>query len=162
MKKSFVPVLIVFASLSFFNDAHSQIETRVGPMLSLASGDFDETGLGVVGEFGIAQKWSLAPQFILYFPGNNISLFELNINANYYFFNQDVFELYGLTGLNFTRLSFKDRFDNRTSNTEVGLNLGIGSNFQFGKTFVPFAEIRFTIGDYDQVVLGLGVKFNVK
>jgi hypothetical protein len=71
-----------------------------------------------------------------------------------------VFEFYGMGGLNFAHAGY----DNGTysdSNTEVGLNLGIGSNFQFGKNFVPFAEFRFTIGEYDQFALGLGVKFKL-
>lgn len=141
--------------------AYSQISNRVGPMLSLASGDIDETGIGVVAEFGVAQKVSIAPQFILYFPGNDFSFFELNLNANYYFFNQDVFELYGLGGLNFARFGYPVGGGERDSNTELGLNLGIGTNFQINKKFVPFAELRFTIGDYDQLALGLGVKFGI-
>jgi hypothetical protein len=138
----------------------AQISNRVGPMISFTSGDVDETGIGVVAEFGIAQKFSIAPQFLLYFPGNDASFFEINVNGNYYFFNQDVFELYGLGGLNFAHAGYDDGTTNY-SNNEIGLNLGIGSNFQFGKKFVPFAEFRFTIGEYDQFALGLGVKFNL-
>jgi len=151
--------------LAFATPVFSQIETRVGPMISFTGGDFDETGLGIVGEFGVAQKISIAPQFILYFPGNDVSLFEINLNGNYYFFNQDVFELYGLGGLNFARAGYKYTDINgntqKDSNSEIGLNLGIGTNFQLGKKFVPFAEFRFTLGDYDQIALGLGVKFNL-
>src|SRR5689334_3637138 len=152
--------------LAFATPVYSQISNRVGPMISFTGGDFDETGLGIVGEFGVAQKVSIAPQFILYFPGNDLSLFEVNLNANYYFFNQDVFELYGLGGLNFAHAGYKytDPFTGdkvKDSNSELGLNLGIGTNFQFGKSFVPFAEFRFTIGEYSQVALGLGVKFNL-
>jgi hypothetical protein len=147
-------LLIILAA--FATPVYSQISNRVGPMISFASGDVDEVGIGVVGEFGVAQKISIAPQFILYFP-DNFDFFELNLNANYYFFNQDVFELYGLGGLNFARASA-----NGNSNTELGLNVGVGTNFQIGKSFVPFAELRFTVGDYDQLALGLGVKFNLK
>jgi len=77
-------------------------------------------------------------------------------------FAQEVFELYGLGGLNFAHAGYNDpNGNNDYSNNEFGLNLGIGSNFQIGKTFVPFAELRFTLGEYDQFMLGLGVKFNV-
>jgi len=156
MKKVLVIAGFIALVSAFSTPVLAQINTRVGPMLAFASGDIDETGLGVVAEFGIADKISIAPQFILYFPGNDVDLFELNANANYYFFNKDVFELYGLGGLNFTRVSVGD-----FSNNEIGLNLGIGTNFQIGKTFVPFAELRFTLGEYDQFVLGGGVKFNL-
>ena len=164
MKKVILGACLLMV-LALATPVYSQIDNRVGPMISFTGGDFDETGLGVVGEFGVAQKVSIAPQFILYFPGNDVSLFELNFNANYYFFNQDVFELYGLGGLNFARAGYKYTDINgdtqKDSNSELGLNLGIGTNFQFGKKFVPFAEFRFTIGDYSQVALGLGVKFNL-
>lgn len=153
--------------IALASPVYSQISNRVGPMVSFTGGDLDETGLGIVGEFGVAQKVSIVPQFILYFPGNDLSLFELNFNANYYFFNQDVFEMYGLGGLNFTRGGYKynDPITGNTvkgSDSAVGLNLGIGTNFQVGKSFVPFAEFRFTIGDYSQVALALGIKFNLK
>jgi outer membrane immunogenic protein len=163
MKKViFVTALLLFTAAAF-NSAYAQkINNRVGPMLAFASGDVDETGLGVVAEFGVAPKMSVAPQLIFYFPGDNQSFFELNANLNYYFFAQDVFELYGLGGLNFAHAGYNDpNGNNDYSNNELGLNLGIGSNFQIGKTFVPFAELRFTLGDYDQFVLGLGVKFNL-
>ena len=156
MKKLIFATSLFVLVAAYATPVYSQISNRVGPMLSLASGDIDETGIGVVAEFGVAQKVSIAPQFILYFPGNDVNFFELNLNANYYFFNQDIFEFYGLGGLNFARIS-NDNF----SNSELGLNLGIGTNFEFGKKFIPFAELRFTIGDYDQLALGLGVKFGI-
>lgn len=160
MKKLILVTGLVVLVAAFATPAYAQISTRVGPMISFTSGDVDETGIGVVGEFGVGQKFSIAPQFLLYFPGDDFSFFELNINGNYYFFNQDVFELYGLGGLNFARWSY-DGPAGDDSGSELGLNLGIGSNFQFGKNFVPFAEFRFTIGEFDQFALGLGVKFNV-
>lgn len=160
MKKLFFVTGLVVIVAAFATPTYAQISNRVGPMLSLASGDVDETGIGIVAEFGVAQKIAIAPQFILYFPGNDQSFFELNLNGNYYFFNQDVFELYGLGGLNFARYAY-DGPAGEFSNSELGLNLGIGTNFQVGKSFVPFAELRFTIGEYDQLALGLGVKFNL-
>jgi outer membrane immunogenic protein len=160
MKKLIFVTGLVILVAAAATPVYSQITNRIGPMISFTSGDVDETGIGVVAEFGVAQKVSIAPQFILYFPGNDYSFFELNVNANYYFFNQDVFELYGLGGLNFARAGYDGPAGN-DSNSELGLNLGIGSNFQFGKNFVPFAEFRFTIGEYDQFALGLGVKFKL-
>jgi hypothetical protein len=162
MKKVLFVTVVLLFSAAAFNSAYAQkINNRIGPMLAFASGDVDETGLGVVAEFGMAPKVTIAPQFILYFPGNDQSFFELNGNVNYYFFAKDVFELYGLGGLNFARASAEDANGDTHSNNELGLNIGIGSNFQIGKTFVPFAELRFTLGDYDQFVFGLGVKFNL-
>jgi outer membrane immunogenic protein len=166
MKKNVLILLLILAGAFAGNNLMAQ-ENRVGFLIAFASGDIDETGIGAVGEFKIAPKWSIAPQLVFYFPddgnGADVSFFELNANVNYYFFSQDVFELYGLGGLNFAR--WKVDYDNNAfedrSDTEVGLNLGIGSNFDFGKKFVPFAELRFTLGEFDQTVLNLGMKFNL-
>ena len=159
MKKLIFVAGIIVVAVAFATPASAQINSRVGGMISFTGGDVDETGFGLVGEFGVAQKISIAPQIIFYFP-DNFDFFEVNLNANYYFFNQDVFEMYGLGGLNFSRVGYEVAGENE-SDTELGLNLGIGTNFQFGKKFVPFAEFRFTLGGYDQVALGLGVKFNL-
>lgn len=161
MKKLILVTGLVVLVAAAATPVYAQISNRIGPMISFTSGDVDETGIGAVAEFGVGQKFSIAPQFLLYFPGNDHNFFELNINGNYYFYNQDVFEIYGMGGLNFAHWSY-DTSVGDDSGTEVGLNLGIGSNFQFGKNFVPFAEFRFTIGEFDQFALGLGVKFNLK
>lgn len=158
--KKILLVIGLLAVMALASPVFSQINHRVGPMISFAGGDVDETGIGLVGEFGVAQKVSIAPQFIFYFPGDDYNFFEVNLNANYYFFNQDVFEMYGLGGLNVAHAGY-DGPGEDYSDTEIGLNLGIGTNFQLGKKFVPFAEFRFTIGEYDQFALGLGVKFNL-
>lgn len=159
MKNLFFVIGLLLILAASATPAYSQINNRVGPVLSFASGDFDETGIGAVAEFGVTDQVSVSPQFILYFPGNG-SFLEFNLNGNYYFFNQDIFQLYGLGGLNFARGTF-DRPGPDYSNNELGLNLGIGTNFEIGQNFAPFAELRFTIGDFNQLVLGLGVKFNL-
>ena len=159
MKKLIFAAGFIVALVAFASPAYSQINSRVGAVISFTGGDVDETGFGVVGEFGVAQKVSIAPQLIFYFP-DNFDFFELNLNANYYFFNQNIFEMYGLGGLNFSRVGYEVAGE-KESDSELGLNLGIGTNFQLGKKVVPFAEFRFTIGEYDQIALGLGVKFNL-
>jgi hypothetical protein len=161
--KKLIAILCVALTTSFMStEVFAQISNRVGPMLAFASGDIDETGIGVAAEFGVAQKVSIAPQLILYFPGNDTNLLEINFNANYYFFNEDMFEFYGLGGINFARFSYEVPGRNeRDANTELGINLGVGTNFEVTKKVIPFAELRLTIGDFDQVVLGLGVKFKI-
>ena len=162
MKNLFLVIGFLLALTVFAIPSYSQVTNRIGPMLSFTSGDFDEVGIGAVAEFGVADQLSVAPQFILYFPGNNVSLFEINLNANYYFLDHDVFELYGLGGLNIARASFDSPVTGESrSNTELGLNLGAGTNIEIGQSFVPFAELRFTVGDYSQLALGLGIKFNL-
>ena len=166
MKKLLLIALISSASMLLSYDVAAQVRNRVGFFLAAASGDFDMIGLGGVGEFVAMEKLTIAPQLIFYFPedhGNGkSSVFELNVNANYYFYNQDVLEFYGFGGLNYTRGKWNpDGPGDSSTNGEMGLNLGAGLNFEIGKNFIPFTELRITLGDYDQFVFGAGLKFNL-
>jgi outer membrane protein X len=156
--------LLVIASLTCFTlmlagnvQAQQAVKNRLGFFLAAASGDIDEVGIGGVGEFKVANKVTISPQFVVYFPedrGNaNVNFFEVNVNANYYFYNKDIFEFYGFGGLNFTRwhVDYDNRDWDDNSDVEIGLNLGGGIN----------SEIRATIGDFNQIVISGGLKFNL-
>lgn len=175
MKKALLFVVVCFALVmgsqsSFAQDAATN---RAGFLLAFASGDIDEIGIGGLGEFKVGDKVTISPQLIFYFPDDNNgrgndwkqSFLEINGNVHYYFFDEDIFEIYGLAGLNFARWSYEynDGFGNEVddSGVELGLNLGAGMNFDIGKNFVPFAELRLTVGEFDQFVLSTGLKFNL-
>jgi outer membrane immunogenic protein len=166
MKRVSLLLITVLSLVLFSQEASAQDNTknRVGFFLAAASGDIDEVGIGGIAEFKLAPKWSLSPQLIFYFPENrggaDVSFFELNVNANYYFYNHDVFEFYGLAGLNYLRWKV-DYGTVENSDGEIGLNLGGGINFEVGKSFVPFSEVRLTIGEFDQFVISAGLKFNL-
>lgn len=170
MKKVVLLALVCFALIlsSQSTFAQESVKNRVGFLLAAASGDIDEIGIGGIGEFKVAEKISISPQLIFYFPENDVNVFEVNANVNYYFYNKDIFEFYGLAGLNLTRWSYDyeyfdgQNFRKRTnSDSELGLNIGGGINFEIGKSFVPFSELRLTIGELDQFVISGGLKFNL-
>ena len=171
MKKLLVIASLTCLTLMISGNAHAQqqaVKNRLGFFLAAESGDIDEVGIGGIGEFKVANKVTISPQFVVYFPedrGNaDVNFFEVNVNANYYFYNKDIFEFYGFGGLNFTRwhIDYDNRDWNDDSDVEVGLNLGGGINFELGKSVVPFSEIRATIGDFDQIVISGGLKFNLR
>jgi len=161
MKKLFVIAAFTCVTTLFTQDVLAQeesVKNRLGFFLAVASGDIDEVGIGGIGEFKVAPRVTISPQILFFLPedrGNHTeSFFELNGNVNYYFYNHDIFEFYGLGGLNYTR-RHRD-FDNDGPNEyqgELGLNLGGGINFEVGRTFVPFSELRVTVGDFDQLVV---------
>lgn len=167
MKKLIVIAAFSCVTMLFTQDvlAQESVKNRLGFFIAGASGDIDEVAFGGIGEFKVAPRVTISPQILFFVPedrGNHTDRFlELNGNVNYYFYNHDIFEFYGLGGLNYTRLhrDFDDGADDYHS--ELGLNLGGGINFEVGRTFVPFSEIRFTVGDYDQLVVSGGFKFNL-
>lgn len=164
MKKALFIVLFACLASAVTNTVNAQdaVKNRVGFFLAFASGDYDEIGIGGIGEFRVGQKVTISPQLIFYFPEEDVNLLEINGNVNYYFYNHDIFEFYGLGGLNITRVSWDYGNDVDGSETELGLNLGGGINFEVGKSFVPFSELRFTLGDFDQFVISAGLKFNLR
>jgi len=159
MKKVILLATFCMVVLLASNETFAQ-QNRAGVIIGIASGDFDEIGFGGVAEFKVIEKGTISPQLLFYFPGDDMSLFEINGNFNYYFYNEGVLEFYGLAGLNLTRWHI-DYGDSEASDSELGLNLGAGLNFDLGKNVVPFTELRLTLGEFDQVVIGLGLKFNL-
>lgn len=143
-------------------------QTRVGGLLGFGS-EIESLALGGVAEFMIKDNMGISPQLVFFFgkdEGNvKQSLWEINGNFNYYFL-QDQVDLYGILGLNFA--NYKVKYDipgfgsESVTDSEIGLNLGIGSNFTVSnENILPFAELKYVISDFDQLCIFAGVKFNL-
>jgi outer membrane protein X len=144
---SAVVVLLMMAQETF-------AQNKLGVFLGYGS-EVEEVGIGVNGEFGINDKMAISPSFVYWFPpADGVSWWELNGNLNYYF--QEKF--YGLVGLNFFHFNY-DYLD--VSDTEVGLNLGVGYNFDTGGKVIPFGEAKFVLSDADQLALLFGIRFTL-
>lgn len=141
-------------------------QTSVGGFLGYGSG-IGQAGIGINAEFNLDDKWSISPGLLFYFPESNpnfrFSWMELNFNAHYYFYNEGVVGVYGLGGMNFARSHVREKFGSERyyTNGEVGLNMGIGSSFDVGKKFKPFAEMKFVLGTADQLALFFGLKYSL-
>ena len=69
-------------------------------------------------------------------------------------------KLYPLFGINFATVS--EREDNLTfSNSDVGVNLGFGSEFKIDKNLSGFGEAKYVVSDADQAVVTFGVLYRV-
>jgi outer membrane immunogenic protein len=163
MKKLFVLMVI---SLACYGGSYAQ--TRVGGILAYGS-EVDQWGLGINAEFFLNDRMSIQPNILLYFPEkrNNAryTFWELNGDFHYYFYDEQGISVYGLGGLNLLagkRKSDSDFFDGEDDTaTELGLNLGLGANFTVGNV-LPFAELKYVVGDAQQAVISLGIKFPVR
>lgn len=168
MKKIMTILCMVMFS---FLSANAQESTRIGGFLGYGS-EIKTLGLGVNAEFPIMENLTIAPNFTYFLPKEESSIvkttiFELNANANYYFLNDDTFGVYGLAGLNYTSVKVKVEDHGfgfggaSSSDGKIGLNIGGGANFNLGKSWTPFAELKYVLSDFDQLVLSAGVKFNL-
>lgn len=93
--------------------------------------------------------------FDIYFPDGPLEFWELNGNLFYHFHLRDTDAVlpYAGGGLNISHLS------NGDGRTEPGLNLGGGFRFATRSDVSPFVELRGVIGDFDQLVVTLGLLF---
>lgn len=130
---------------------------KIGVMLGYGT-EVEQLGLGINGEFNINSKVSISPSFVYWFPNDPINWWEFNANVNYYFTKAGSADFYGLAGINLFSAKIDDAED---GNSDVGLNLGAGANFNIGKSWEPFTELKFVIGDADQLGLFFGVKFKL-
>lgn len=165
MKKFFqIAVVTLFLIVAYSTTSQAQ-DVDLGAGLIYGS-EIENVGLQARADVGLSDSWRLAPAFNFFFPkeiGNvDFTWFAINLDANYIIpVESDVVSLYGIGGLNIAFLTVDDPvvdFDDDT-NTELGLNLGIGAEFNIESSVTPFFELKYVIGDADQAVLAAGVKF---
>lgn len=153
MKKSILVFICFFVLIG--QTAFAQLSAGAG----LAYG-FDNKDLGIQlrGIYGITETWRAGGDFIFYLDGvEGASVYEFNANAHYVFKNDDDFHLYGLAGLNFFLVSFSE-FDFGTV-SELGINLGGGIGYPFTEQLTGIGEIKLSLGDASQFVIGVGVVY---
>jgi hypothetical protein len=162
--KKYILAIIAFLILA----GATQAQVRVGPFLGYGDG-LGLWGLGAYSEIVFSEKASLSPIFTQYFPKNlegipRRSMWEVNLNGNYYLVRGDVGYLYGLAGFNYTNIKIRTR----TALTEeveldpnFGLNIGLGTMFRINDLLLPFAEGKYTVGGYSQWGVIFGVKFQL-
>lgn len=168
--------LIAFLFTSFFlfliyTDSQAQIvKAGIGLMYGT---EVEQLGVRVDGVYQINDDFRFVADLGIYFPdktefGDNetftLTWWELNTNANYIFYSDETegVTAYALGGLNFTTIRAK--YENgpqesySESDTEVGLNLGAG--IEYALDFAElFGEIKFVLGDADQLNIGVGFRF---
>jgi opacity protein-like surface antigen len=141
-----LPVLILF--LGFVGT--SQAQFRLGPTINFASDNLG-FGLGAKADFYIQENISISPAFTIFFAeGDNVT--AIDADAHYYFDVLEDLDFYGLGGLEIASGS---------GNTDLGLNLGAGLDFNIQDNLDTFAEAKFDIGGLDAFIVTLGVYFRM-
>jgi outer membrane immunogenic protein len=177
MKKSILILTLIMTATLYV----SAQDKNVGVGLAYGT-EIEKPAIFVNGQYFINDKLAITPSFIFYFPRkeevsgsgytskSTSTFWELNADVNYYFLDESV-KLYAIGGLNITGSKYKyeanyPSFPSLNSNTsvsgtEVGLNLGIGIDFKTSGKMVPFLQTKYTLGDFDQLVLMGGLRFGL-
>lgn len=153
----------VFAILLlFFSKAKAQ-EIRLGGGLGYGT-VAKNIGINFRGDVKFHKQWSITPHFNIFFNKKDGALTKkwnaLNIDGHYYFEVDQTWTIYPVFGVNFATVS--QRLNDITfSNSDVGINLGFGSEYNFDRRFSGFGEIKYVISDADQVVITLGILYKI-
>lgn len=162
MKKLIVSTVVLFMGFGLLK---AQNDSNIGLMFGYGS-EIEQVGVGVNAEFAIVNNLTISPSFLFYFPEKYYyitrNMWEVNGNLNYYFLSLEQMGAYGLAGINYSHLSAKGDYMGISSSDgegKIGANIGGGFKFHLSEKFAPFAEVKYVINDYDQVVAMIGMKY---
>jgi len=151
-------ILILVLAIMLFTGVYAQAG-QLG--LGLTKGaDIDDIGLYVGYQFGLAPKINLGPDMTYYLTSSGLTYFEINFNLFYSFVADGNLSVYGLAGLQFAYASIDLGFLGSSSNSEIGINLGLGIQINLGGASL-FLEPKFTINGFEQLAFSGGVRFKL-
>ena len=156
--KKLLSISILLFSLTLLSHTNSYAQhNKLGA--GIVYGEAAESaGIQATGVFRVSQQIEFAPDVTIYFPDDEDtgldSFWAVNLNGHYIFTMEDEYHLYGLGGLNIASIDpvIGD------SDSELGINLGVGGEYHL-ENFSLYSELKYVIGDLDQVVLGVGARF---
>lgn len=134
-------------------------QTEIGGGLVFGS-DIEELGITLDGNFYISDQFSISPNLTFFFAEDPVNFFTINADGRYNFEVGSETIVYPLGGLNLAFTSIDTGgFGGDTSNTELGINLGGGINYFFSDNLGILGELKFVVGDADQIVLTGGITY---
>ena len=110
------------------------------------------------------KQWSIAPYFNWFFNKKDGTVLRrwnaMNIDGHYYLEVDQTWVVYPIFGMNFATVSEKAN-DITFSNSDIGINVGFGSEYKFDSRLAGFGEIKYVISKVDQAVLTLGLLYQI-
>ncbi|OFX83974.1 MAG: hypothetical protein A2W99_03530 [Bacteroidetes bacterium GWF2_33_16] len=162
--------IILLAIVTIVLTFNSFAQISAGGGISYGT-EIETIGINLRGQYSITETIDIVGGFTFFFPKKSSqeipfwgtietksSLWTFDIDGHYNFTINDKFGFYPLAGLNISGASV-DIDGNKTSDTEAGLNIGAGATYSINDKLAAFTEIKYTIGNMDQAVIGIGVLY---
>ena len=151
--------LITFFSL-FSCRVHAQ-DISLGGGLGYGT-QINNVGINFRGDVKFYNQWSITPHFNIFFNRKDDQVTNkwnaLNVDGHYFFEIDQTWSVYPIFGVNIATVSQK--INGITfSNTDVGINLGFGSEYNFDRRLSGFGELKYVISDADQLVITFGLLY---
>ncbi len=91
---------------------------------------------------------------------NDLGASEMNLNGHYFIRNRDHLMIYGLGGLNLSRIKADSDIWGNVGSNKIGINAGIGIEFDI-RNFTLFGEPKFTLGGWNQFQTTVGLRLRI-
>lgn len=182
MKKLLFSFLMAVTAFSVVNAQF----TKIGGGLDFTSGykfhkmDFvgNKSGnfaITLKGIYKINVPLQISPTFTFLFPHvyktpdgyekDIVTTMMLDVNGHYVFNSLDRFEFYGLAGLDvllgWRNTKYTGETPYKESDNALGLNVGIGSNMKLTNQFDLYAEAKYLVSKYSQIMVNAGILINL-
>ena len=173
--KTVKKIALLLILITGLNTANAQLS--IGGGLAYNDG-INAPGLFAKGEFNIIDNIVLSPS-VSYFSGSEArfsgnvyknNLLALDVNGHYLIeIMQDELNVYPLAGLNYSNYNnggedfifLEDSETRQVDGNALGLNIGAGGKWSFSDQLSVFVELKYVVSDFNQVVLGGGILFEL-
>jgi hypothetical protein len=175
----FLKLVIILLPLSLSIQTKAQ---EVGGGLLIATDEVFNLGLDFRGTYAFNEDWRGAFSVDYFFPQKEsfvvlgtvseltYSAVSFNFEANYFVEEMELAfaRVYAIAGLNYINVNVSGEttgpggvtlLDASGNDSGVNINLGLGLDFNSSQNLVPFSEIKFSLGESNDLLLLGGVKF---
>lgn len=129
----------------------------VGGGLTYGEG-IEELGVQGRASYAFSPSLELAGKYSFFFVDGDVDFSTVDVDAHFTFLDEGNVSFYGLGGVNLSIFDF-DAFFGLGSETEIGLNVGSGVRVGISDRADFFGELKYIIGDADQLVVSAGLRF---
>lgn len=169
MKKIILFMLALVLSANVFAQDFDITKLRAGGGLVYAT-DIGNIGINLNAAYSITEEWEGAFAYSHIFRKDYTSFNIIDLDGHYIFHELDEkLSFYGIGGLGFTFWNTKvpsmdlewgvSTPEITSSGTEIGLNLGIGTNYKLSDELNLAPEMRYTIMNGGYFRIGVSVQY---
>jgi len=176
MKKTLLFALFILASYSLIAQTNSEIRSPRASDFAIVGSigyqtNFERFAIAAQGRYNLMRNIRLAPDIAFYFPKDKVTGLDVMLNAHYvFYFPQDRFSVYPLVGIGMQNnfygkqtvvVNGKEEKTDSETKTDFGFNLGGGISYQISPSGFLNAEVKYMLGDKDNlaIMLGYGYRF---
>ncbi len=159
MKKLVVLVLAI-VGLTTMTHAQTKGEMAAGVHFAYGSGDgFSNMGFGAKFQWNVLDNLRVEPSFTYFLKKDYVSMWDISANAHYQFMLSEKFGIYPLAGLSIMGVK-AGIGEYKVSDSEFGLNLGGGVDFDLSSSLALNVEAKYKIGgNWSRFIASVGVVY---